>query len=257
MMRMYKLLNRLSRRRRKDNGPSVRVSSLLYADAAEPLVLPLIPVALAHAGDAATNIEFAAATVLDRVGLAALVKRHQPQRIFEIGTFRGVTATTMAANAPSGSVLYTLDLPPHLSAGEIAGTHYAGNTKSGFHKLAGAHAARDVGRLIGTHSGPGRIEQLFGDSTTFDFSAFENSIDLFFVDGCHTYANAIADTRAAWRCLKPGGLIVWHDYPWPDVERAVADAKIGPVTAIADTNLAYASKPHLLEAIADSIAVSG
>jgi len=107
----------------------------------------------------------------------------------------------------------------------IAGTHYAGNTKSGFHKLAGAHAARDLGRLIGTHSRSGRIEQLFGDSTTFDFSAFENSIDLFFVDGFHTYANAIVDTRAAWRCLKPGGLIVWHDYPWPDVQRAVADAK--------------------------------
>jgi predicted O-methyltransferase YrrM len=50
--------------------------------------------------------------VLDRVGLTALVKRHQPQRIFEIGTFLSVTATTMAANAPSGSVLYTLDLRP-------------------------------------------------------------------------------------------------------------------------------------------------
>ena len=240
---MHKLLKRFAPEKKETHvGPTVRVSSLLYGDAAEPLILPLIPTALASPGDRAASIEFAAATVLDRVGLAALVKRHQPRQIFEIGTFRGVTAMTMAANAPAESVLYTLDLPPEMGAAEIANEHYAQNSKSGFHKLAEANAPRDVGRLLSTHKGPGRIEQLFGDSTKFDFSRFENAIDLFFVDGCHTYPNALADTRTAWRCLRKGGVIVWHDYPWPEVQRAVADAHVGDVTAVADTNLAYATK---------------
>ena len=240
---MHKLLKRFVPEKKEiHRGPKIRVSSLLYGDGAELLVLPLIPTALVQAGDRATSIEFAAATVLDRVGLAALVKRHQPRRIFEIGTFRGVTALTMAANAPAQSVLYTLDLPPEMSAAEIANEHYTGNSKSGFHKLAGSNAARDVGRLLATHKGPGSIKQLFGDSTKFDFTCFENEIDLFFVDGCHTYANALTDTRTAWRCARAGGVVVWHDYPWPDVQRAVADANLSEVTAVADTNLAYAIK---------------
>lgn len=245
---MPTLLNRWFRTTRAPRGaakwPTVRVNTLLYGDSAEPLVLPMIPQALAHEGDRAASIEFAAATVLDRVALAALVKRHRPQRIFEIGTFRGVTAMTMAANAPAGSVLYTLDLPPTMSAAQIASEHYAGNDRSGFHKLARADASRDVGRLLATHAGPGTIEQLYGDSTTFDFSAFHESVDLFFVDGCHSYPNALADTRTAWRCLRPGGVAVWHDFPWEDVQKAVGEANVGPVTVIADTNLAFATKPR-------------
>lgn len=244
--RLRKLAGRLRRRLSSEppiTATTVRVSSLLYADAAEPLSLPMIPLALAQAGEEASSIEFAAASVLDRVALAALTKRQHATRLFEIGTFRGVTALTLAANAPEGSVLYTLDLPPEMTPAAIAATHYAASSTSGFDRLAASNVGRDVGRLLPSHSGSCKIEQIFGDSATLDFSRFHGSIDLFFVDGCHAYEAALRDTRTAWRCLRPGGLIVWHDYRRPDVQRAVVDAKVGPVTRIADTNLAYAIKP--------------
>jgi predicted O-methyltransferase YrrM len=188
-----------------------------------------------------SSIEFAAATVLDRVALAALVRRQRPQRVFEIGTFRGVTAITMAANAPSDAIVYTLDLPPALTAADVANRY--GKTTSGFHRMAAAGVSRDVGRVLSSHTTGCRIEQLLGDSASMDFDTFHDTIDLFFVDGCHDYEAALGDTRTAWRCLRAGGLLVWHDYPWPDVQTAIRDAALGvPVTCIRDTNLAFASK---------------
>jgi len=187
------------------------------------------------------SVEFAAATVLDRVALAALVRRQRPTRVFEIGTFRGVTAITMAANAPPDAIVYTLDLPPDLTAADVADRY--NKTTSGFHRMAAAGVSRDVGRVLSSHTSGCRIEQLFGDSARMDFDGFHDSIDLFFVDGCHDYEAALGDTRTAWRCLRSGGLLVWHDYPWMEVQTAIRDAALGvPVTFIRDTNLAFASK---------------
>ena len=203
----------------------------------------MIPAAMTQLEHTESNIEFAAASVLDRVVLAAFVRRHRPRRLFEIGTFRGVTAVTLAVNAPADAVLYTLDLPPSLSAEDIASRHYQ-NPASGFHKLAAAGVARDVGRVLASHTSGCRIEQLFGDSSTMDFGSFYDTIGLFFVDGCHEYKTALQDTRTAWLCLESGGLLVWHDYPWRDVQAAIRAANLGvPVTFVSETNLAFANKP--------------
>ena len=45
---------------------------------------------------------------------------------------------------------------------------------------------------------------------------------LVFVDGCHAYDFVHQDTANALRYLRPGGLIVWHDYGMlKDVSRVV------------------------------------
>jgi hypothetical protein len=124
----------------------VTVAQLLYNEAADAIFIPMIPGAMTQSEHAESSIEFAAASVLDRVALAALVRRHRPPRLFEIGTFRGVTAVTMAVNAPSESVLYTLDLPPALSAEEIEVRHYR-NATSGFHQMAAAAVAGLLGAV--------------------------------------------------------------------------------------------------------------
>ena len=55
---------------------------------------------------------------------------------------------------------------------------------------------------------------------------------------------ALKDTRTAWQCLQSGGLLVWHDYPWEDVQAAIRSADLGvPVTFVSGTNLAFANKP--------------
>src|SRR3989304_3784964 len=43
------------------------------------------------------------------LALVFLVKRLRPRHVFEFGTFRGTTALTIAANAPSGATVWTLD----------------------------------------------------------------------------------------------------------------------------------------------------
>ena len=57
----------------------------------------------------------------------------------------------------------------------------------------------------------GSVQQHFGDSATFDFSPFEGSCDLVFVDGAHTADYVEIDTRTALRLVRPGGTIVWDD----------------------------------------------
>lgn len=189
------------------------------------------------------GIDFAAASVLERVALAVLVKQEAPRSIFEIGTFRGVTALVMASNAPEGSVLRTLDLPPDLTTDDVATRYYTSSPGSGFHQMAGAGADRRVGAVLRDYAGPCRIEQLYGDSQTMDFSAYYGGVDLFFVDGLHEYPAARRDTLTAWRCLQAGGLIVWHDYLWETVSRAVCDAELGvPITHVRSTTLAFARK---------------
>ena len=58
-------------------------------------------------------------------------------------TFRGMTAVTMAVNAPLDAVLYTLDLPPSLSAEDISARDYQNQT-SGFHQAAGVGRMSDA-----------------------------------------------------------------------------------------------------------------
>jgi beta-1,4-mannosyl-glycoprotein beta-1,4-N-acetylglucosaminyltransferase len=50
-----------------------------------------------------------------------------------------------------------------------------------------------------------------------------NSLDMVFIDAAHDYDNVFADITAWAPKVKPGGIISGHDYPYPDVARAVAD----------------------------------
>jgi len=69
-----------------------------------------------------------------------------------------------------------------------------------------------------------KINQLFGDSASFDFSPFYNSCSLVFVDGSHAYEYALSDTYAAMKMVKKGGVIIWDDYGiWEGVTRALEE----------------------------------
>jgi len=52
-------------------------------------------------------------------------------------------------------------------------------------------------------------------------------VDLCYIDGDHSYAGCLGDLLA-WRdCVKPGGLMVFHDYTrdvWPDVKKVIDEA---------------------------------
>ena len=151
----------------------------------------------------------------EMVLLCAIVRIEKARRVFEIGTSMGVTAYNIASNLPEDGVLYTLDLPPVAGRPEMH-THYGVSISD--RKMI--FADRERRRFQGSAAEP-RIRQLYGDSATFDYASYKGTCDIVFVDGAHTYDYVKSDTRAAFELVKPGGLVIWHDYTdghfWPDV----------------------------------------
>src|SRR5204863_237070 len=60
-----------------------------------------------------------------------------------------------------------------------------------------------------------KVEQLFGDSKTLDITPWAGTCDLVFVDGSHAYSYVVSDSEKALQLVRPGGLVLWHDYAGP------------------------------------------
>lgn len=137
----------------------------------------------------------------DLVGLCALAHILNPQTIFEIGTLHGSGALHLAANAPRAEV-YTLDLPtgsvPKLTTTMSDRIHVQEHS-TGQLAFEGRPEAS-------------RIKCIYGDSASFDYSPFQGKVDLFFIDGAHSYDYVRNDTLKALECSHPGSVIAWHDY---------------------------------------------
>lgn len=144
----------------------------------------------------------AASFTADLVSMCMICQVLRPKVIFEIGTFRGAGALHWAGNAPNAEV-YTLDLPsqasPSLSVTGVDRAHIRGHAEA--KKMEFTERPEEK-----------RIHCLYGDSASFDFSPFVGKVDLFFIDGAHSYEYVQNDTLHAFSCCKPGSVIAWHDY---------------------------------------------
>lgn len=164
-------------------------------------------------------------TTLELVILAATTRRIAARAVFEIGTFDGRTTVNLAANTATDGVVYTLDLPSVSPTGpaldvDVDDRKYMQPERSG-------------ARILSSEFAP-RIRRLFGDSATFDFAAYLGEIDLCFIDGSHAYDYVLNDSMRAVQMLRPGGMILWHDYGmWPGVTEALNE--------LYRTNAAFAS----------------
>jgi predicted O-methyltransferase YrrM len=162
----------------------------------------------------------------ERFAVGSLATLRQPLRIFEIGTYDGATTLLLARCAPKAEV-FTLDLPQSAADAATVAMEVE-NAKAG------------VGSLFAGQEAATRITQLFGDSRSFDFSPWFDSIDLVLIDGGHEYEVVSADTATAKKLLNPRrGVAVWDDYMpgWPGVVRAVDESGLS-VFSIAGTDLA-------------------
>lgn len=140
--------------------------------------------------------------------------------LFEFGTCTGKTAYLWARNIPEGGRVVTLTLSPE-SIQEYANA-------AGDDRVAVAHALEEsqFSRYLYTGTDvEGRIRQLYGDSKAFDAAPYARQFDVIFIDGSHAYSYVHSDTERALQMVKPGGLILWHDYTGPegspDVYRAL------------------------------------
>jgi len=143
-------------------------------------------------------------SVLETITINRLISRYQPQRIFEIGTFDGRSTINMAIYAPAEAKIYTLDLPKE----KIRATKLPilkGEKQFIDKNLSGS-------RYIGKPEA-NKITQLYGDSATFDFGPYFNSIDFIFIDGSHSCEYVLNDSRIGLKLMRNNrGIVLWHDY---------------------------------------------
>lgn len=122
--------------------------------------------------------------------------------VLEVGSYCGRSTVCLAQRAKSVSAVDTLD---------GRGTDFPGDTLAAFN--------RNVRRY-----GVGDRVRLYRDAAESVLPNLPPVYDLAFVDASHDYESAARDAELAAAVLKPGGLLVFHDYldpKDPGVTRAV------------------------------------
>jgi Methyltransferase domain len=177
---------------------------------------------------------YASVSVLEITCLVALMKLANAARVFEFGTYKGVSTTQFALNLPPEGAIYTLDLPD-TSTSTLLPVGDSDEAAIAFEKCKGSLIPPDV---------KPRVTFLQQDSAAFDESPHVGQIDFVFVDGAHTYEYVKNDSEKGWRMLRSGGIIAWHDFrpPDPDVVRYLLESSYQPVRVL-NTSLAFAIKP--------------
>ena len=132
--------------------------------------------------------------------ISTLCAHRQPRLLLEFGTFDGLTALHLAMNSPADARIVTIDLHPDdpirqqttddtfYSRGMIVGSHFHGTAEAG------------------------KIEQIYSDTTAFDHGPYRKQVDFIFVDAGHAYELVRSDSQKALEMIRPGGVILWHDY---------------------------------------------
>jgi predicted O-methyltransferase YrrM len=148
---------------------------------------------------------YASISDLEFICLVKLMKRAAAVRVFEFGTYLGISITQLALNLPPESVIYTLDLPDDSTSTRLSidDPHEAAIT---LEKRRGSLIPPDV---------KPRITFLQQDSAAFDESPHAGTIDFVFVDGAHSYDYVKNDSEKGWRMLRSGGIMAWHDVRTP------------------------------------------
>jgi hypothetical protein len=169
----------------------------------------------------------------DYLALHCLIREHQPERFFEIGTSAG-NGTKVICNALSRrrwlrpdtrDRVFSLDVPPGTDPSII----YP-DAEDGHPAKAGS-------------DNPYPYRQLFGDSRTFDPTPYL-PLDGWFIDGKHSYEYVRSDTLLALSA--DPRLIVWHDMQMDEVAQAVSDVMQDQqefrVRRVSDTRVGFAVK---------------
>lgn len=148
-------------------------------------------------------------SLLDTMILLSLAKLIQPRNFFEIGTFLGAQTLNMAANIKSAERIYTMDL----------GKEDTGNLRQQKEDavLTVKHLANEK-RLafLGTPYEK-KVEQILGNSNTYDFRRFHGKLDMIYIDGGHDLETLTNDTKNSLAMLSPDRpvCVAWHDYGNP------------------------------------------
>jgi hypothetical protein len=174
---------------------------------------------------------------VDIVSLCLLCRILKPKTVFEIGTLKGYTSYHFALNTGADSRVYTLDLPLDQPVQRKLKTTLVDEW------LVQGHA-KTRSYCFDHTAVASKITCLFGDSAVFDYGPYERQVDLFFIDGAHSYEYVKSDTLQAVRCCHPGSVIVWHDFGRAGVNGVSTwlreFARTQPVYSVPGGSLAFA-----------------
>jgi predicted O-methyltransferase YrrM len=129
--------------------------------------------------------------------LVALVRRHPPATVVEIGTLHGGTLWTWCQAAADDAIIVSIDLP--------GGPFGGGYSDDATVRLRAYARADQTVHLIRADSHDTetleRLEAILG----------RGQIDLLFIDGDHTWDGVRRDFEMYSPLVRPGGLIALHD----------------------------------------------
>jgi predicted O-methyltransferase YrrM len=176
----------------------------------------------------------------DIVSLCTLASILKPKTVFEIGTLHGYTAYHFAMNSPDDCTVYSLDLPKEAPVAPSLRTTVVDDAHIGMKYVEYCFSGKEEEK---------KIKLLFGDSARYDYAPFADKVDLFFIDGAHSYEYVRSDTLNALQCVRPGGVIAWHDFGRVGVNgvsRWLGEmrAKGAPVFSIPGGSLAFMRMPE-------------
>ena len=136
--------------------------------------------------------------------LSSICKVLQPKKVFEFGTFTGASTLAIAANSHPDATVHTLDIPP-----DNRKTHRTGVGSDIPFEF-------EIGEAFLGTAWESKINIHLHDALQLDATPFARQMDLVFIDADHTYDFVKSDTQKALDMLKPGGVILWHDYRWDE-----------------------------------------
>ena len=142
------------------------------------------------------------------------------ESVLEIGSYVGASACCFGAAIKS------------LGSGKV----YCVDTWS---NDAMTEGSRDTWRDFTTNTANYRdyIVPIRGFSTDVveDVASHTRSLDLLFIDGDHSYEGVKADWSAYKRFLKPGAIVVFHDWGWAEGVQRVIREDVEPVVSSSDS----------------------
>jgi predicted O-methyltransferase YrrM len=201
-----------------------------------------------------THLSDGGGTQIDElVYLAAITRRLQPSRIFEIGTYSGRTTAVFVMNAAADAEVITLDLPPDDPSptdGYIATDL----------ELIESRALASFARALGLGD---RFRQILCDSLSFDPEPYRGTVELAFIDGAHSPAYVKSDTEKVAVMVADRSIVLWHDYGGKGSFRALSEyledlGRKARIYRVPGTTLAWASGAELRRALKiDSPATAG
>ena len=160
--------------------------------------------------DKAWNI-FSHMTIEERLLLYKFgIEQPQQSTFVEIGSYLGASSCFLAAAAVKRkSVLHCVD------------TWYNDGMSEG---------KRDTWKEFQINTNCFRDAIIPHKGKSLDIAnSFKEPIDLLFIDGDHSYEGCRSDVESWFPHLKPGGLIIMHDYGWAEGVQKVVQEFIKPL----------------------------